>query len=168
MWRTAATSSLLILLLFICSIGAPRSTALAQSPPSIAAPQPPDVTAILDQEKQDPRRSAKTRADADADPPSTRDKNLLAQFYFRRGQARNLLGRPREAISDAEMAIQSAGNSDTERYEAFISNAYYSLGDFRRVIEINQNMANRYGSSQKGKLFAINLRLINGYLALGD
>src|SRR5262249_17758096 len=44
----------------------PGSPALAQSSPSIVTPRPLDVTAILDQEKQDPRRSAKTRADADA------------------------------------------------------------------------------------------------------
>src|SRR5215467_14970761 len=113
-----ATGTFLILLLFICAISALGSTALAQSPPSIATPRPADITAILDQEKQDPRRSTKTRADADADPPSTQDENLLAQFYYRRGQARFLMGRNREALSDAEMAIQHAGNSDTERFES--------------------------------------------------
>jgi CHAT domain-containing protein len=168
MLRTATTGTFMILLLFIYAISAPGSTALAQSPPSIATPRPADITAILDQEKQDPRRAAKSRADADADPPSTQNKNLLAEFYFRRAQARSLTGRSREAISDAEMAIRQAGTSDTERYEAFISNAYSSLGDHKRVIEINLTLAKRYGSAQKGKNFSFNLRLIQSYLALGD
>src|SRR5215467_7927726 len=163
-----ATGTFLILLLFICAISAPGSTALAQSPPSIATPRPADITAILDQEKQDPRRSAKTRADADADPPSTQSKTLLAEFYFRRAQARSLMGRNREAISDAELAIRHAGNSYTERYEAFMSNAYSALGDWKRTIEINLMLARRYGSAQKGKNFTYNLRLIQAYLALGD
>src|SRR5215467_9404591 len=168
MLRTATTATFLILLLFIYAISAPGSTALAQSSPSTATPRPADITAILDQEKQDPRRSAKTRADADADPPSTQDENLLAQFYYRRGQARFLMGRNREALSDAEMAIQHAGNSDTERFESLLSNAYSSLGDHKRVIEINLMLARRYGSAQKGKNFSINLRLVQSYLALGD
>jgi CHAT domain-containing protein len=168
MLRTATTGTFMILLLFIYAISAPGSTALAQSPPSIATPTALDVTAILDQEKQDPRRSAKTRADADADPPSTQNENLLAQFYFRRGQARLLMGRNREALSDAEMAIQHAGNSDPERYEALLSSAYSSLGDNRHVIELNLMLAQKYGSVQRGKNFAINRRLIQSYLGLGD
>src|SRR5262249_4980897 len=166
MLQTATTATFLILLLFIYAISAPGSTALAQSSPSTATPRPADITAILDQEKQDPRRSAKTRADAD--PPSTQDENLLAQFYYRRGQARFLMGRNREALSDAEMAIQHAGNSDTERFESLLSNAYSSLGDHKHVIEINQMLAQRYATTQKGKNFSINLRLVQSYLALGD
>ena len=168
MLRTATTGTFLILLLFIFAISAPGSTALAQSSPLIATPRPADITAILDQEKQAPPRLAKARADADADPPSTQNKDLLAQFYHRRGQARLFMGRLREAISDAEMAIQHAGNSDTERYEALLSNAYSSLGDHKRVIEINLKLAQRYGSTQKGRNFSINLRLIQSYIALRD
>src|SRR5690242_3702505 len=90
-----------------------------------------DITAILDQQKPDPDKAAKTRADADANPPATSDRHALGQFHFRRAQARAALGRNKEAIADCELAISYGGDYFTEvsRYQQFLSNQYRVLGD---------------------------------------
>jgi CHAT domain-containing protein len=158
------------LCLFACMI-APAiiyaQTAKFVSPPRTIA----DITAILDREKPDAARAAKMRAEADAPVPNTRDDGALAHFYFSRAEARALVGRTRDAIADCEKAIELGGGFSTEesRYHQFLSNQYSALGDFRRVIEINQALArNLENANQKGGLFAINLRIVGAFLSLDD
>jgi hypothetical protein len=64
-----------------------------------------DITAILDQEKPDEAKIAKTHADADAAAPAGVSAPALMAFYQRRAHARSNLGRAREAIADMEQAI---------------------------------------------------------------
>jgi hypothetical protein len=52
-----------------------------------------------------------------------------------------------------------------------MSNQYSLLGDSRRAIEINQTLARKYetpGRGGRGKLFVLNQRIINIYLAIGN
>jgi CHAT domain-containing protein len=150
----------------------PPAGAAAQTGTFVAPPRTiADITAVLDREKPDQAKSASAKADADAAPPVAADKRALARFYFRRAQARAFLGRTREAIDDCEKAIEYAGDFSREegQYEQFLSNQYGSLGDFKRVIEINQSLARSYlKAGRKGPLFAINARIVGASLQLGD
>jgi hypothetical protein len=57
-----------------------------------------DITAILDQEKPDPARIIKLRADADAQPAADAGTEILSKFYFDRARAR-LNGKSRSSWS---------------------------------------------------------------------
>ena len=65
-----------------------------------------DVTAILDQEKPNPAEVAKLTAAADAEPPAGAKRAELARFYYDRGQARSILGRTVQSVSDAKEALK--------------------------------------------------------------
>ena len=67
-----------------------------------------DITAILDSEKPDAAKIAKRKAEADAAPPAKASRAALAHFYYDRGNARSSLGRLREALADAEKAVEVA------------------------------------------------------------
>src|SRR5262245_13347919 len=110
-----------------------------EAPALVAPPRTiTDITAILDQEKPDPVKAAAVRAQADAGPPAVKERRALARFYFQRAEARSLIGRHQEAIADCEKAIElGSGSPDVNRYEAFLSNQYSSLGQFPRAVEIN-------------------------------
>ena len=66
-----------------------RGRASSRPPRTIA-----DITAILDQEKPDPAKRAKTEAEAAAEPPAGADRAKLKDFYYKRAQARASLGPP--------------------------------------------------------------------------
>src|SRR5215470_11561145 len=131
-----------------------------------------DIAAILDQQKPDPVKAAKTRADADANPPATSDRHALGQFFFHRAQARAALGRNKEAIADCELAISSGGDYFTEvsRYQQFMSNQYRMMGDLKRSIDIEQTMSKKFEElgRGKGRAFGSNLRILVAYLVNGD
>jgi nitrous oxide reductase accessory protein NosL len=67
-------------------------TAVAQSvpPKSIA-----DILALLQQEKPDPAKLAKLRAETDAEPPARASASDLIEFYLKRSEARQVAGPPR-------------------------------------------------------------------------
>src|SRR5829696_8507964 len=65
-----------------------------------------DITAILDQEKPDPRRARATRIRADAQPPSGIGAAEEAKFYYDRCRANTALGEFRKAIADCQQAEQ--------------------------------------------------------------
>src|SRR5262245_8608086 len=90
----------------IISIAAPLvATVSAQTPAFVAPPRTiADITAILDQEKPDPKVAAKMRADANAAPPANLARGELARFLYRRCQARSELGEFRKAVEDCEKA----------------------------------------------------------------
>lgn len=85
---------------------APASASKSPEPLRATFVAPPrnisDITAILDQEKPDPAKAARIKAEAEADPPASKDPRILADFYYQRAQARMLAGRPRDAIADCE------------------------------------------------------------------
>jgi tetratricopeptide (TPR) repeat protein len=167
-FRAAAVAAAIGMI--VCSVAA--VLAQAQTPKFIAPPRTiTDVTAILDQQKPDPARAAKLRADADAEVPGVKDNGALGRFYFHRAEARALVGRIRDAIADSEQAIALGGDSFREKdfYQRFLRNQYYALGDFKRGIEINQDLTRAYETSnRKAPLFALNMRSVDAYLFLGD
>jgi CHAT domain-containing protein len=88
-------------------------TAPAETPSFIAPPRTiADISTILEQEKADPERIASQQAKANAVPPSTGDRRVLAQFYFNRAEMRGRLGRVREALADIEQSISYAQGVD--------------------------------------------------------
>jgi CHAT domain-containing protein len=131
-----------------------------------------DITGILDQQKPDPSRVAKARADADASPPAGRNAGTLGEFYFGRCQARAATGRHREAIADCEKAVSLGGDylHGVSRYQQLLSNQYRAIGEFRKSIEIDQQMARKFEEIERGKgrFFGINLRIAISYLNMGD
>jgi tetratricopeptide (TPR) repeat protein len=158
----------------VCLLACMLAPALAHAQTAKFVPPPrtiSDITAILDREKPDSAKAAKMRADADAPVPNTRDNGALAHFYFGRAEARALVGRTRDAIADCEKAIELGGSSPLEegKYHQFLSNQYSALGEFKRVIEINQTLARNYeNTNRKGAIFATNVRIIGAFLFLGD
>ena len=103
-------------------------TAAYVAPPRTSA----DITAILDQ-KLDPEKVANMRSDVDAGPPAGAGRATLATFYYDQGQARLRLGRVREALADAEKALEVAqGQVDPRQVNLlhqFVAIAYGSAGD---------------------------------------
>src|SRR4029077_20766030 len=107
--------------------------AQAQAPAFVAPPRTiADITAILDQEKPDPVHAAKMRSDADAEPSG----GNLADFYFRRAQARWQLGRSVESIADTKQAIEIGRKQTVElfRYQQFILQEYSNTGEAKEVV----------------------------------
>jgi CHAT domain-containing protein/tetratricopeptide (TPR) repeat protein len=114
-----------------------------------------DITAILDQEKPDPAKLAKLRADADAEPARGLSKTALAQFYYDRGNARAALGRTRDALADAEKSLEIAQGGEFRqviRIRQFVGMQHNALGDPKKAVETFQvtvregNQPGRYGS----------------------
>src|SRR5262249_49972379 len=84
------------------------SAAFAQkrAPPFVPPPRTiADITAILDQQKQDPKHLAKLRAEAYAAPPAGLGPAALSKFYYDRANIRADLGRNSEALADALKGI---------------------------------------------------------------
>jgi CHAT domain-containing protein len=143
--------------------------AQAQSGAFVAPPRTiSDITAIIDQEKPDPSRAAKLRADADANPPA----GAGSQFYVNRCQARAAIGRSREAIADCEQAAALAPDylRDGSRYLTTVSQLYRTVGDFKKAIAVDQEMAQKLSTMPrtKGRFFGINLRIAINYMNLGE
>jgi hypothetical protein len=97
-----------------------------KAPSSLVAPPRTisDIAAILDQQKPDAGRIAELTSTADAPTPNGLKGLALADFYYKRGQARALLGRGDEALADAEAAVSNGQGSDYKnvgsRYEQLL------------------------------------------------
>ena len=150
--------------------------ALAQTQAAPFVPPPrsiADITAILDQEKPDPKLLAKLRRAADASSPSGGSRPALAKFYYDRGQARVNLGRNHEALTDAQKAVEYGEGqvdfTELSRLRQLVGTLHYRAGDPKKALQVFLGMA-RGGETQgvKGVLF-ISYRMI-GYslIAMGD
>ena len=163
----------------VCSIvlvGQAGSDGRAQQPDTrfVAPPRTiADVTALLDQERPDPAKIGKLRADADAViPPSLPPERLFAA-YEQRALARSHLGRTREAISDFERAA-AAGKEKIEpgvfaRVRMSLIQRYKQVGDYKRSLDqclLLAREVDRPGS--KGWLFSTYRVTSEALLALGD
>jgi CHAT domain-containing protein len=152
------------------------ATAFRNTEPLRAVFVPPprnisDITAILDQEKPDPTKAARIKAEADANPPASKDPRTLADFYYQRAQARQLAGRPRDAIADCEKTIQYEAALPARRQsrcEGLLADIYFAIGDFKRAVEIDQALSEKYLLSAPGRLFGLNWRIIKGYVSIGN
>jgi hypothetical protein len=81
--------------------------------PSFVAPPrtTADIRAILDREQPDPAKIAARKTAAEASPSASASAAELAQFYYDRGAARELLGRNQEALDDGLKALDAAKKS---------------------------------------------------------
>ncbi len=117
--------------------GGVAPAAFAAPPRTIA-----DITAILEQEKPDPAKIAKLKADAAAEPPKAASPAALAQFYYDRGNARAVLGRTREALADGEKALAVGKGALDQRHlsrlRQFVGIQHNALGEPKKAMETFQ------------------------------
>jgi CHAT domain-containing protein/tetratricopeptide (TPR) repeat protein len=132
-----------------------------------------DITAILDQEKPDPAKAARLQADANAAPPASKDNRALAAFYYQRAQARELVARRQDAISDCETSLgyeaklPPAARSQF-KCEEILADQYFTLGNSKRAIEIDEQLVAKYQQAARARLFPTYLRIIKAYLSIGQ
>ena len=140
--------------------------------PLVAPPRTvSDISAILDQQKPDPDEVAKQTVTADAAVPAALKGADLADFYYKRAQARALLGR-NDALGDAELAVNNAGGDDYKnkgsRYEQLFMRLLRQAGDNKRANALLAKQIAAFSKSGKGKLFGAYYTLALGYLRGGD
>jgi CHAT domain-containing protein len=130
-----------------------------------------DISAVLEQQKPDPAATAALAATADAVVPTGLKGAELAAFYYKRAQARMLIGRA-DALDDAELAVSNAqGGSDYKnlgsRYEQLLMRLLREAGQVKRA---NALLAKQlaFANQSKGRLFVLNFGIANGYLRIGD
>ena len=132
-----------------------------------------DITAILDQEKPDPAKAARLQADANAAVPATKDNRVLVAFYYQRAQARVLVARRQDAISDCETSLGyesklPVGARSQFKCEEILADQYFALGNSKRAIEIDEALVGKYEQRARARLFATYLRIIKAYISIGQ
>jgi CHAT domain-containing protein len=154
---------------------APSAADIAKvAPTSLVAPPRTvsDVTAILDQQKPDPSRTEQLQAAADAAVPDNLKGLQLADFYYKRGQARAQLGRNEEALADAELAVSNGKGADYitigSRYEQFLMRRLRDAGQNKRAQEIVTRQLAAFSTKGKGRLFGLNYIFLNAAIRSGD
>src|SRR5271169_1676210 len=117
-----------------------------------------DITAILEQQKPDPAEIARLTATADASAPVGVKGADLAAFYYKRAQARALLGRS-DALDDAELAVSNATSADYEnrgsRYEQLLRRLLWEAGQMKRVNALVSKQMATFANHSKGKQFGL-------------
>jgi CHAT domain-containing protein len=133
-----------------------------------------DITAVLDQEKPDPKLAANLRAEADAIAPAGAGGGQLAKFYLTRCQARSLLGEFGKAIADCEAAVRAGqGSLDLAAFGRILqglSIQYAQIGEPKKSIEISQRIVRETSNVKgaKGRVFNATRHILENYLTLGD
>ena len=153
---------------------AANAAALASAPVTLVAPPRTisDVTAILDAQKPDTVKVAELTATADAPVPDGLKGLGLADFYYRRAQARGLLGRGDDALADAELAVSNGQGSDYakagSRHEQLLMRRLREAGQYKRASTILAKQTAAFANKGKGKLFGLNYQAAVGYIRNGD
>lgn len=143
----------------------------AETPNLVSPPRTiSDIAAILDQEKPDAAAIARLHAMADARPPADANDAQARAFHYQRAQARNALGRLREAVADIERA--SALLPDRSSQEAFRIQQYRIVlhrPDSSRTLQILTDMERDFGQVTGGAgLSTIYRHMIDHLVRLGD
>ena len=130
-----------------------------------------DISAILDQQKPDPDEVAKLTATANAAAPTALKGADLADFYYKRAQARVLLGRS-DALNDAELAVANASADNYanlgSRYEQMLSKLLLDSGQNKRANALVSKQTTAFANQNKGRLFGLNFSLLVGSIRSGD
>jgi CHAT domain-containing protein len=130
-----------------------------------------DISAILDQQKPDPAAIANLTETAEAVPPAGLKGAALAEFYYKRSQARVLIGRS-DALDDAELAASNATNDDYKnkgsRYEQLLIRLLRDAGQNKRANVVAAKQMATFSNQNKGKLFTLNQSFANALLKGGD
>jgi putative hemolysin len=149
-------------------IASDASASLVAPPRTIS-----DISAILDQQKPDPAAIAKLTATADAAVPAGLKGGDLGEFYYKRAQARTLLGRG-DSLDDAELAVANATKEEYKnkgsRYEQLLIRRLRDQGQNKRANTLLAKQVAAFASASlgKGKMFGLNYSLALGYLKSGD
>ena len=153
---------------------ADAATAANRAPVSLVAPPRTvsDITAILDQQKPDPAKRAELVATADAEVPGGLKGPQLADFHYKRAQARTLLGRADEALADAELAVSNMPGGDYanvgSRYEQLLMQRLRDAGQHKRANALISKQLAAFANQSKGRLFGLNHTLAAGQIRNGD
>ncbi len=143
------------------------ATATLVAPPRTVS----DITAILDQQKPDAAAIARLTATADAVVPAGLKGGELADFHYKRAQARALLGRA-DALDDAELAVSNSQGVDYKnlgsRYEDLLTRLLRDEGQFKRASALLAKQSATFANQSKGKLFHVNYVFEWSYLKSGD
>ncbi|MDB5638329.1 MAG: Tetratricopeptide 2 repeat protein [Bradyrhizobium sp.] len=130
-----------------------------------------DISAILDQQKPDPVQIAKLTAAADAAAPAGLKGADLADFYYKRAQARVLIGRS-DALDDAELAVSNASGADYNnrgsRYEQLLMRLLRDAGQEKRANALQTKQMATFANQSKGKLFGLNFSSVLASIRSGD
>ncbi len=139
--------------------------ARAEAPPRAA-----DITAILDQEKPNPGRIAFLRREAAAEPPAGMDGAALRDFFYRRAQMRNLLGRSREAFADIERAAALLENKvSPEAFRVMQFRLVLARVDPRGTLQLLDELERLHAPTNKNNvLINIYRHTIDMLVLLGD
>lgn len=137
-------------------------------PPSIA-----DITAVLDSEKPDLATLAKLRAAASREPADNLTQEELAQFYYARSEAKGILGRDSEALSDGQEAFAAAERARNVRLWMRIGmhNLGWarSAGDLKTGLAAIERMIAEADQPQtRGNLFPLHHTAAKFAVELGD
>jgi CHAT domain-containing protein len=147
--------------------GAPVKPAFVPPPRTID-----DITAILAAEKPDDAAIAARKAAADATPPSHTSAAKLAQFYYDRGNARELLARNKEALADGLQALAVGGGAiefrQTVRLRQFVSLQYTALGDLKQAMATAELAVRSASSDHRGAMINALDRMTRLSILLGD
>jgi CHAT domain-containing protein len=130
-----------------------------------------DISAILDQQKPDPDEVAKLTATADAAVPQGLKGADLGEFYYKRAQARTLLGRS-DSLGDAELAVANAAGAEYKirgsRYEQLLMRLLRDAGQNKRASALLTKQMAKFATESKGKLFGLHYSLAIGFIRSGD
>ena len=144
----------------------------AQESGSVAAQTVKEIVAQLDQEKPDPVKAAKLQADADIEISAALQGDKRADAFFRRAQARVLVGHIKEAIQDGDEAVRLSKGQDyvhvTSRYEQFVHRRLFSIGDFKRAIPMILAQVHYFQGTERGRLFTLYSALAYYYGGIGN
>ena len=117
-----------------------------------------DVIALLDQEKPDPDKAAALAADADREvAPGLADADR-GEAYFHRAQARALVGRINDAITDTREAVKQQGQSYvrvTGRYLQFLHRLLLRVGNFKEGVAVMMTGIRSVARTEPARLFAL-------------
>jgi CHAT domain-containing protein len=131
-----------------------------------------DITAILDQQKPDAGRIAELTATADVQVPNGLKGAQLADFHYKRAQARVLLGRSDDALADAELAVTNMPGTDYvnvgSRYEQVLILRLRDAGQHKRANALITKQMTAFANQSKGRLFGLNYILALGQIRNGD
>ncbi|WP_426412905.1 CHAT domain-containing protein [Bradyrhizobium ganzhouense] len=136
-------------------------------PPSIA-----DITAILDSEKPDPITLARMKSAADAKPATDLSQGALAQFYYERSEARQILGRMAEAFADGQQALvaaKNAGNRWLPVRIGMLNHGYFeSVGDLKSGLASIESLIAEASRPPTGNLFPLHHTAVGIAVRMGD
>ena len=147
--------------------------AAAKAPAILVAPPRTisDIAAILDQQKPDAAKIAELTTMAEAPVPGGLKGLALADFYYKRAQARALLGRS-ERSRCRKLAVNNGQGSDyakaASRYEQLLMRRLREAGEHKRANALLSKQLVAFANQLKGRLFGLQYALAVGYIRNGD